>query len=224
MFLQKSVHVNSKLSKASTVALFVFSISMMDAHAELVMLSEASLSKVTGQAGLVIDIETEVTIGEVEYVDAGSLYWKDYSLTGIGGGLVDNIRATIDSTDGTETINTGWSDLAFLATEGYLNASETDIAWAISEYADGNGKFGKQFNDGDLVIHVTSTDFGIDFTLPVPTNAADRDTNLEAVKNAVDFRLQQGDFGIRSTDGLVETSITRNFGRSLLRLLRYYSS
>ena len=32
-----------------------------------------------------------------------------------------------------------------------------------------------------------------------------------AVKNAVDFHLQQGDFGLRSTDGATETSVTRNF-------------
>src|SRR5690606_6944307 len=105
-------------------------------------------------------------------------------LTGIGGGMVDNIRAKIDSTNGAETLATGFSDLAKLASMGYLDASETDIAWAMAEYADGTGGFGKQYNDGDLVIHVTSTDFGIDFTQPVPTNTADQETNLQAIKNA----------------------------------------
>tara|TARA_R110001592_G_scaffold88520_1_gene260691 strand:- start:23276 stop:24373 length:1098 start_codon:yes stop_codon:yes gene_type:complete len=180
-------------------------------RAELVLLSESSLSKITGQAGLTIDIETKVTIAEVEYVDAGSLYWKDYSLTGIGGGLVDNIRAKIDSTNGAETLATGFSDLAFLASQGYLDSTETDVAWAIAEYGDGSGNFGKQYNDGDLLIHVASTDFGIDFDAPLPTGAAEQATNLLAVQNAIDFHLQQGDFGIRSSDKLVETSITRNF-------------
>tara|TARA_R110001592_G_scaffold138511_6_gene357823 strand:- start:36376 stop:37467 length:1092 start_codon:yes stop_codon:yes gene_type:complete len=180
------------------------------ARAELVLLSESSLAKVTGQAGLRIDIETRTTIGEVEYVDAGSIYWKDYSLSGIDGGLMDNIRATIDSTDGAETLAAGFSDLAFLAANGYLDASEADVAWAMAEYNDGNGNYGKQFNDGDLVIHVTSQDFGIDFTVPAPANTAEQATNLLAAKNAVDFRLQQGDFGIRSSDKLVETSLTRN--------------
>ena len=77
---------------------------------------------------------------------------------------MDNIRATIDSTDGVETLAAGFSDLAFLASNGYLDASETDVAWAMAEYSDGNGNYGKQFNDGDLVIHVTSQDFGTDFT------------------------------------------------------------
>lgn len=211
MFSHALMSTKSNFTKVSVAALLMSSVSIMNAHAELIMLSEDSLSNVTGQSGLTIDIETEVTIGEVEYVDAGSLYWKDYSLTGIGGGMVDNIRATIDSTDGNETLHAGWSDLAALATSGYLDATETDVAWAISQYDDGNGKFGKQLNDGDLLIHVTSTDFGIDFTLPAPNNSADQATNLKAVKNAVDFHLQQGDFGLRSSDDAVETSLTRNF-------------
>jgi hypothetical protein len=216
MFLRAPFRI-SKLSelltdvKTVSASLFISSLISLSAHAELVLLTEESLSQVTGQAGLTIDIETRVTIGEVEYVDAGSLYWKDYSLTGIGGGLVDNIRAKIDSTNGTETLATGFSDLAMLASMGYLDASETDIAWAMSEYADGAGGFGKQYNDGDLVIHVTSTDFGIDFTQPVPSNTTDQATNLQAIKNAVDFHIQQGDFGLRSSDGLMETSISRNF-------------
>jgi len=177
--------------------------------AELRLMSETSLSQVTGQAGLTIDIETKVSIAEVEYVDAGSLYWKDYSLTGIGGGLVDNIRATIDLTDGTETLGVGFSDMAMLANMGYLDATETDVAWAIANYDDGNGGLGKQFGDGDLVIHVASTDYGLDFS--VPANPADHATNLLAVKNAVDFHLQQGEFGLRSSDKLLETAITKNF-------------
>lgn len=210
MFSRPSLPV-SKLAKTAPFSMVFLSIISLSAQAELVLLSEKSLSQVTGQAGLTIDIETKVTIGEVEYVDAGSLYWKDYSLTGIGGGMVDNIRAKIDSTNGAETLATGFSDLAMLASMGYLDANERDIAWAMVEYADGAGGFGKQYNDGDLVIHVTSTDFGIDFTQPLPGNATDQATNLQAVKNAVDFHIQQGDFGIRSSDGSVETSITRNF-------------
>lgn len=208
MFLRRSLQINSFVQLLIPFSLMLASTLV---HSELVLLSESSLSKVTGQSGLTIDLETRTTIAEVEYVDAGSLYWKDYSFEGIGGGLVDNIRIKIDSTDGTETLATGFSDMAFLASLGYLDSTETDVAWAMAEYNDGNGAFGKQFNDGDLVIHVTSKDYGIDFNLPVPTNAADQAINLQAVKNAVDFHMQQGDFGLRSSDKLVETSITRNF-------------
>ena len=210
MFSLQPLRVTSKLNKTLLCVGTLFSFLTFSVQAELMLLSEHSLSQVTGQSGLTIDLETRTTIGEVEYVDAGSLYWKDYSFEGIGGGLVDNIRIKIDSTDGTETLAAGFSDLAFLASLGYLDATETDVAWATTEYNDGNGSFGKQYNDGDLVIHVTSKDYGIDFNLPVPANAADQATNLLATKNAVDFHMQQGDFGLRSSDKLVETSLTRN--------------
>jgi hypothetical protein len=211
MLSRLSLQINSLIYKALPLCLVLGSLSSTQVQAELVLLSETTLSKVTAQGGLTIDIETKVSIGEVEYVDAGSLYWKDYSFTGIGGGLVDNIRAKIDSTNGAETLATGFSDLALLASLGYLDATETDVAWAMAEYDDGSGGFGKQYNDGDLLIHVTSTDFGIDFNAPIPTNAADQATNLSGVQNAIDFHIQQGDFGLRSSDKLVETSITRNF-------------
>lgn len=211
MFLRQPLQITSKFNKALLCAGLMLSISSFSVQAELILLSEHSLSKVTGQSGLTIDLETRTTIGEIEYVDAGSLYWKDYTFEGIGGGLVDNIRIKIDSTDGNETLASGFSDMAFLASLGYLDAAETDVAWATAQYDDGNGGFGKQFNDGDLVIHVTSKDYGIDFNLPVPTNATDQATNLQATKNAIDFHMQQGDFGLRSSDGLVETSLTRNF-------------
>lgn len=210
MCSRQSLQIVPLFQKVLSFCFVLILLSSNLARAELVLLSESSLAKVTGQAGLRIDIETRTTIGEVEYVDAGSIYWKDYSLSGIDGGLMDNIRATIDSTDGAETLAAGFSDLAFLAANGYLDASEADVAWAMAEYNDGNGNYGKQFNDGDLVIHVTSQDFGIDFTVPAPANTAEQATNLLAAKNAVDFRLQQGDFGIRSSDKLVETSLTRN--------------
>lgn len=178
-------------------------------QAELQVLDEASLSRVVGKSGLTIDIETQVSIGEIEYVDAGSLFWKDYSLTGIDGGLVDNIRAKIDVTDGVEVVDKGFSDIARLADMGFLDASETDVAWAIAEYKAGINQYGQQFDDGDLLIHISSTDFGIDFTQA--PNTANHASNLASLKNAVDFHLQQGEFGIRSSDKSVETVLTQRF-------------
>jgi len=178
--------------------------------AELQLIDEAELSLITGKGGgLTIDIETEVTIGEFEYVDAGSMYTKNISLGGIGGGLMDNIRATVDVTDGAETLMVGFSDAAMLADMGYLDATEADVAWAIAEYSDGSGKFGKTFGDGDLVIHVTSQDYGIDFS--IAPNPGDQAANLLAMKNAVDLHYQEGEFGIRSSDKLIETTLSRNF-------------
>jgi len=213
MFIQGSfISQQHKKNRLKSFVLFGFVIAAFPSLsvAELQWLDEASLSKVTGKAGLTIDIESRISIAEVEYVDEGSMYWKDYSLTGIGGGLMDNVRATIDSSNGTETLGRGFSDVAVLANAGYLDAAETDVAWALTEYNDGAGGFGKKHNDGDLVIHVTSQDFGIDFSVPATANAADQVTNMQAMKNAIDFHVQQGDFGIRSSDKSIETSITRN--------------
>lgn len=199
---------NSRVQKP-VLAFAVASVLSFNAAAELKMLDDSMMAEVTGKAGLTIDIETRVTIAEVEYEDAGSFYWKDYSLTGIGGGLVDNLRATVDLSGSSERLATGFSDIARLATEGYLDVTDTDVAWAISEYSDGAGGFGKEYGDGDLVIHVTSQDFGMD--LLSPGAPADFVTNMDAFKHAVDLHVQQGDFGLRSSDGSVETSLTRNF-------------
>ena len=193
----------------SSLFAFLLGINASSLQAELQALDEASLARVVGKAGLTIDIETKVTIGEIEYVDAGSLFWRDFSLTGIDGGLVDNIRAKIDSTNGNEVLDTGFSDIARLADMGFVDANDRDVAWAISEYSAGGNQYGKQYGDGDLVIHVTSQDFGLDFSQAA--NPADHVSNLSAIKNAVDIHMQQGEFGIRSSDKATETVLTRNF-------------
>ena len=175
---------------------------------ELKALNDYELSGVRGQAGLTIDVETQYTIGEFEYRDAGSMYTKDISFTGIGGGYVDNIRARVDFTDGNETLLAGFADMAMLADLGYLDSTETDVAWAIGEYADGTGEFGKQLGDGDGFIHISSLDYGLDFLSPA--DPADWASNLDATKNAIDLHYQESEFGIRSSDGSVETALSRN--------------
>ena len=183
----------------------------LSSFAELRELDSASLSQITGQAGLTIDIETELSIGEIEYVDEGSWYQRDISLTGIGGGYVDNIRARLDVTDGAETLLAGFADAAWLASLGYLDSSETDVAWAISEYSDGSGGFGKQFDDGDLFIHVSATDMGQDFSSGFTPTPGQEAANLDSFKNAVDLHYQEGAFGLQSSDDSIETDLSRNF-------------
>ena len=156
--LHTSTHLKSNSKLGVVLAALCASTNL---SAELTPLDNASMSAITGRAGLTIDIESELTIAEREYVDAGSMYWRDFRLGGIGGGRMDNIRARIDITDGAETLLSGFSDAAMLADLGYLDAAETDVAWAIAEYADGSGNFGKQYGDGDLFIHVSSVDYGM---------------------------------------------------------------
>jgi hypothetical protein len=117
----------------------------------------------------------------------------------------------VDVSGDNETLETGFSDIARMATAGYFDSTESDVAWAINEYSDGNGNFGKQYNDGDVVIHVTSQDLGLGNRVAAPANAADHALNLNSYKNAVDLHIQEGEFGIRSSDGSVETVLTKNF-------------
>lgn len=197
------------LSKAIKYLPLALSVGSGAALAELKLLDDSALKSVRGQAGLTIDIETKHTIGEFEYVDAGSLFIRDIRFQGIGGGYVDNIRARVDITDGSEYLVAGFADMAVLEAMGKLDANEADVAWAMSEYVSGTGEIGKQFGDGDLLIHVTSQDFGMD--LLAPSGPADFAANLDATKNAVDLHIFQGELGLRSSDGSMETVLTRNF-------------
>lgn len=180
------------------------------AFADLKPLDNASMDNIRGQAGLTIDIETEYTIAEFEYVDGGSLFIQDIGFEGINGGLVDNLRAKIDISGDNERLARGFSDYALWAELGFLDTNNADVAWAINEYKDPvTGKYGVESGDGDLVIHVSATDFGYDPTnwTNDPAYYAD---NLAMMKDSMDFKITQGALGLRSSDGAVETVLTRN--------------
>lgn len=181
--------------------------------AELRALENEEMQDIRGQAGLTIDIETKYTIAEFEYVDAGSIFMRDLAFEGIDGGLVDNIRATVDISGPNERLAMGFSEYAQWAELGFLDPNEDDVAWAINEYKDSvTGEIGKNLDDGDLLIHVSATDYGlIDFSSTTLANTpADYADNLDKMKNAIDLKVTQGEFGIRSSDGDVETVLTRD--------------
>jgi hypothetical protein len=197
----------------------VLSLLSMDVLSDLKLLNERSLAGITAQAGLTIDIETKYTLGEIKYVDGesmnggGSMWWRDIAFTGIDGGYVDNLRATVDIASASEPLHTGFSDVAYYATLGLFDTNDADVAWAMSEYDQGGGRYGRTYGDGDLLIHITSQDFGLDrnfqnvFDDPV--------ANLQRYKEAVDLKLTVGDFGLQSSDGLVETSLTQNLSMEM---------
>ena len=76
------------------------------AQAELKALDDSAMGELTGQAGLTIDIETKVSIGQFMYKDAGSLFINDISIGGNANtgdanlandtAMLDNIRMNID--------------------------------------------------------------------------------------------------------------------------------
>jgi len=209
--LPLKVKNNSLIRKTASAMSVLTAVAMCSSvQAELRALDNQELEGVRGQAGLTIDIETKYTIGEFEYVDAGSLFIKDMRLGGIDNEYLDNLRATIDISDGNEFLARGFSDYAQYAEYGLLDASEADVAWAIDKYKDPTtGEIGEKIGDGDLLIHVSATDYGYDFTQP--QDPADHASNLAMMKNAIDLKMFQGELGLRSSDGSVETVLTRNF-------------
>jgi hypothetical protein len=114
-----------KLALASAIAAVA-----TGAQAELKALDDSTMGEMTGQAGLTIDLETKVTIGQFMYKDAGSLFIQDIS---IGGNknttdaylandtdMLDNIRMNIDiagsAAAGENQLDRGLSD--FYGAEG----------------------------------------------------------------------------------------------------------
>lgn len=70
-----------KLALATAVAAVPFA-----AHADLKALDDTSMGNVTGQAGVTIELETKIDIGEFRYTDEGYFAMTDIS---IGGGTVE---------------------------------------------------------------------------------------------------------------------------------------
>lgn len=114
-----------KLALASAIAAVA-----TGAQAELKALDDSTMGEMTGQAGLTIDIETEVTIGQFMYKDAGSLFINDISIGGNANttdanlannsNMLDNIRMNIDiagsAATGDNLLDRGLSD--FYGAEG----------------------------------------------------------------------------------------------------------
>lgn len=206
--------VFSSIFKPKTlgVGLFLtlfFPVDQNRAYADLLELGDDHLARINAQSGLTIDIETKVTIAELEYVDAGSIYWKDISLSGIDGGLADNIRAYIDIAGPNEILPSGFSYFAQLADLGLIDSTLTDVAWSISEYSDGSGNFGKRYGDGSAFIHIQPGSFGFEDQLS--TRNITQGQNFTDALNAIDLRFSTSEFGLRSSDGAVETSLTNRF-------------
>lgn len=148
-------------------------------------LDDETMGSVTGQAGISIELEAKVNIGEIAYQDGGFLLVRDMFLGGVGGTALDNILMTIDVAGNNETLAHGFSRVAEWADQGLVSTADADVADAVAKYNFGGGDFGKTFNDGDLVIHVDATDPGV-----LVSNTSSQ--NLDAYKAATDFELSVG--------------------------------
>ncbi len=132
-----------KLALATAVAAAPFA-----AHAELQAMDDSMMGDVTGQAGVTIELETRVSIGQFTYTDEGSFAVKGIELGGAGvsqtdsaqdsglGNLLDQLVIDIDiADDGDAIIHVG-----SLQQDADGNAVPIDWGFtADSMELDGNG-------------------------------------------------------------------------------------
>jgi len=134
------------------------------AQAELKALDDSTMSEMTGQKGLTIDLETKWTIGEFAYQDAGLLVLKDLSMGGnpndaAGNSMLDNIRMEIDIagsqavTGGDASLKYGFSNVKNLAAIHLLNGNgdadlEAVAAGSLALAAIGDARFTGVSTDG----------------------------------------------------------------------------
>lgn len=94
-----------KLALATAVAAAPFA-----AQAELKAMDDSAMGNVTGQAGVTIELETKVSIGQFKYTDEGSFAVNDIVLggSGVAGGtgneLLDQLKIDIDVADDGDAI------------------------------------------------------------------------------------------------------------------------
>jgi hypothetical protein len=72
----------NRLFLKSAVLVTLFSSTSMAAQAELEQLDDKKMSDIKGQAGITIDIEVALSIGEYAYKDGGSILVQGVSLGG----------------------------------------------------------------------------------------------------------------------------------------------
>ena len=196
--------MNSLLIKGLTC----FSLVSSPVFAELKALDDAQMGQVLGQAGLTIELETRVSIGEIAYKDEGYLLIQDFTLGGIGGTNLDNLLINIDIAGDSETLNYGFSRMAEYANAGLVDASNPDVADAVSKYNQGGGQYGKVLNDGDMIIHMDSIDDNV-----VAGNTSDQ--NIAAYTSATDFEMTIGN--------IYNTASTYNVGDMVPSGTSYFS-
>jgi len=168
--------------------------------AELKPLDDDTMSSLTGQAGITIELETKIEIGEIAYKDAGHMLIRDIFLGGIGRSTLDNILMTIDVAGDGEVLNHGFSRVAEWADKGLIDSANADVQDAIAKYNQA-GQYGKKFNSGDLVVHIDAVDPGV-----IGSNSSDQ--NLAAYTSSTDFELAIGSVELAKSDYSVGSGVT----------------
>ncbi len=181
--------------------------------AELQSLGDSEMSQLRGQGGITIELETALNIGQISYKDQGYLNINNLELTDIDGSSLDNIKIDFDLAGKDEILARGFSEYAQYAAAGLLDASDADVAAAISQYSvsDGSGGvagYGERFNSGDMVIHISPTSPGLD--LSASGDSAKQASNLAALNNSIDFKLTVDSVDIADSTYSYDTGTSLN--------------
>lgn len=205
------------------------------AQAELQALDDLSMAGVTGQAGLTIEIDLKVDVGELAYQDGGYLAIEDFTWggadrTGSAGvvGSFENWKMVLDVTDGVESLAYGFSELDNYHTQ----VSSPDAAWSNAVSSNDDARV---HGDGDLVFHNTSTqlfdgtrydsDTDSDVSLTgVPTSLPSNSFNdtMDDWRNSAPFGIRIGAVKLRDSQYVVgskagsSTTLMSNFNAEVL--------
>ena len=130
------------------------------AQAELKVLDDNTMSEMTGQAGLTIELsDVNVTIGEIAYKDGGYIFMGETALGGAGlaqtkngqavthGMMLDNIKLTID-------VAGDASDSAALQSAWGLSKLTSPSLVASGNNQGTHGETAVTIKDGDLVVGI----------------------------------------------------------------------
>ncbi|WP_239985558.1 DUF6160 family protein [Marinobacter salexigens] len=174
-------HTCRRTMRSTALSLWVLAFSLpTTAMAEFQPLDDGILSGVTGQAGVTIELETKISIDRLSWKDEGMLSVNNLRISGHNDTVLDNIKLTVDIAGTGEVLEHGFSEIARRASAGLLGTSDANVADALTKYSV-NGEFGKQFNSGDLVIHLGATDYGDETSLTDYLRAVDFELEVESV-------------------------------------------
>ncbi len=182
-----------KLALATAVAAAPFA-----AHADLKALDDSAMGDVTGQAGVSIELETEVSIGEFRYTDEGYLSVNDIY---IGGGTVER--------DGSGTV-TGVSGLLDdllididVEADGDAYIDVHSISGAPIDFAVGVGSASLNATDGSGDTTLLASDIGIEgglAQLNIRVDTATDDLIMNVGFNVTDMDMDVDFLGVNIRD------------------------
>ncbi|WP_404362355.1 DUF6160 family protein [Marinobacter sp.] len=164
------------------------------AHAEMKALDDSAMGNMTGQAGVTIELDANINIGEIQYKDQGSLFITDVQVGGAGlngytyadgsaaGTALDNLKIGIDiAGDGTDLAQAyglakindpdvnliGGGAAQPAPTKDLVNPADGTVLATFE--VGGQGEVAPTISDGDLVIALDAIDQndGVDMALNI---------------------------------------------------------